>query len=81
MNDKFRRIKKKLESPRVRRVAAYSTGAVVGSAVTILYIRRNPRTLILPREAYNALIHDETNFVRFVSKKSPQHVLRVIYEQ
>jgi hypothetical protein len=80
MKDKLSALKLKLKSPAAKHLALCSTGVVVGSAVTMHCILRSPRTLILPKEAYEALINDETNFVRFSNPKH-EHAFRVILEQ
>ena len=87
MKDKLEAIKQKLKSPAVQqRLIGYSIGVIAGSAATIVYNRklfsdvRNGRALILGEDAYNALINDETNFVRFTSNKS-EHAFRVTLEQ
>jgi hypothetical protein len=67
MRDKFDAIRKKLKTPVAQRIFAYSVGVGVGSIVTRYYIRRDPHLLHLSDEAFNALMNDETNFIRFAN--------------
>lgn len=68
-----------LKSPVTTHVAAASAGAI---AVAALHFRMmdNGRTLALGKEAFNALVNDETNFVRFTNDKH-EHAFRVTLEQ
>jgi|tagenome__1003787_1003787.scaffolds.fasta_scaffold18429935_1 hypothetical protein len=87
MEIKFAAIKEKLKTPVTQRFVAYSTGAVTGSIVTaaLVYYKTkhdydNLLTLPLGKEAFDALVNDETNFVRFWTTKH-DHAFRVILEQ
>jgi hypothetical protein len=66
-----------LKSPITTHVAAASIAAI---AVAALHRRTmmNGRTFVLPQEAFDALINDETNFVTFANDKS-EHVFRISY--
>lgn len=79
MKDKLEALKLKLKSPVVTHVTAASTGAIV---VGVMWHRMmsNGRTFVLCKDAYNALVNDETNFVRFSNPKH-EHAFRVSLEQ
>lgn len=70
---------KELKCPATTHVAAASAGAIVVAAIHHR-VMGNGRTLVLGKEAYNALVNDETNFVRFTNDKH-EHVFRVTLEQ
>jgi hypothetical protein len=72
--------KKKLKSPLTTHVAAASAGAIVVAAIH-LRMMDNGRTLVLSKEAFDALVNDETNFVRFHNFKRHEHAFRVSLEQ
>ena len=79
MKNKLAAVKQKLKSPVVTHLAASSLGAIAGSAVIFLYYRKlqgEGRMLNLSGGAYEALINDETNFVRFWSDKN-DHIFYV----
>ena len=79
--DKLTAVKAKLKSPVVRNLALCSTGAVVGAAAHFLHFKKTegPYALLLGKEAFEALVNDETNFVRFTSNLH-EHVFRVTVE-
>jgi hypothetical protein len=77
MNDLITAIKQELKSPLTTHVAAASAGAIV---VAALHYRQAAYTLVLGKDAFNALVNDETNFVRFASDKH-EHAFRVFLEQ
>jgi hypothetical protein len=84
MKDWFDAIKQKLKSPEVQRdLMVYSSGAIAGSVAVLVYTRMKygdrSHVLVLGKEAFNALINDETNFVRFTTDRN-EHVFRVTYE-
>lgn len=66
-------------SPLTTHVAAASTGAVVVAAVYYHMIGKG-RTITLGQDAFDALVNDETNFIRFTSPKH-NHIFRVTLEQ
>ncbi len=70
---------KELKSPVTTHVAAASTGAIIVAAIH-RRMMGNGRTLALGKDAFNALVNDETNFVRFSSDKH-EHAFRVTLEQ
>lgn len=70
---------KELKSPATTHVAAACTGAIVVAAMHHRMMG-NGRVLDLGKEAFNALVNDETNFVRFTSGKH-EHIFRVTLEQ
>lgn len=87
MKDKFNSTKEKLKSIVTDTAVVYLAGAVTGTAVTasLVYFKTkhdydNLLTLPLGREAFDALVNDETNFVRFWTGKH-DHAFRVILEQ
>ena len=83
MKDKLNALKPKLKSPVVTHLAALAGGAIAVYATHYLYQRfmvDNAYTLILGKEAAEALINDETNFIRFTSDKH-EHAFRVTLEQ
>jgi|tagenome__1003787_1003787.scaffolds.fasta_scaffold15674536_1 hypothetical protein len=86
MKDKLEAIREKLESLAeslaTPRNLAYATGAAAGSTATILYVMMKygpAHTLVVDRAALNALVNDETNFIRFTSSRT-DHVFRVSLE-
>jgi len=70
-------IQKVRKSLTVDRFVAFSAG-LLAAAVVHHRIMTNGRTLALCKDAANALINDETNFVRFQFKNG--HVFHVHYE-
>lgn len=70
---------KELKSPATTHIAAASAGAI-----TVAFLHRrmmgNGRTLALGTDAFNALVNDEANFIRFTSDKY-DHVFHVTLEQ
>lgn len=77
MKDKFEALKQKLKSIEISDYTlVYLAGAVGGSAITYAIVYTKTKhdydqllTLPLGKEAYNALINEETNFVRFWTGK------------
>lgn len=88
MKDKLTAAKQKLKKIALSDYAlVYLAGAVGGSAVTfaIVYIKTQHDyaqllTLPLGKEAFDALVNDETNFVWFKTAKH-DHVFHVTLEQ
>jgi hypothetical protein len=86
MRDKFEKLKEKLQTPVGQRLVGYSVGVIVGSSATAYYFHKKygwepgALPLILPKDAYQALLNDETNVVRFAVNKTDQ-VFNVTYEQ
>lgn len=70
---------KELKSPATTHVAAASAGAIVVAAAH-RHMMGNGRTLALGKDAFNALVNDETNFVWFRTGKH-DHVFHVTLEQ
>lgn len=87
MKDKFDAIKQKLKSLNPDPTAVYLAGAFSGSVITstLIYFKLKhdaDNLLLLPlgKEAFTALVNDETNFVRFWTGKH-DHAFRVSLEQ
>lgn len=80
MKNRLTVIATKLKFPVTTHVVAASAGAIGGAAVLYYYMMTNGHTLVLPKEAYDALVNDETNFVRFAWPKH-EHAFRVSLEQ
>lgn len=64
-----------LKSPATTHIAAATAGAITVAAMH-RRMMGNGRTLVLCKDAFNALANDETNFVRFTSAKH-DHVFHV----
>ena len=87
MKDKLSATKEKLKSIAATPVIVYIAGAVTGSAVTVAVVYYKTKhdydnllTLSFGREAFDALVNDETNFIRFWTGKH-EHAFHVILEQ
>lgn len=79
MNNLLSALVTELKSPATTHVAAASAGAIA-VAFAHRHVMGNGRTLALSKEAYNALVDGDTNFVRFWNDKN-KHVFRVTLEQ
>lgn len=79
MKDRFAGIKKKLTSPAAKYLYASSAGALIGGTCIYFKIQSSPRVLNLGKEAYEALVNDETNHVIF-SNDLHDHAFRVTLE-
>lgn len=57
--------------------------AAIGGALVVAAIHKqtmdSPRTLVLPKQAYDMLVNDETNFIRF-ENPNHNHAFRVTLE-
>lgn len=87
MKDKLNAAKQKLKSIATDPSVTYLAGAVTGSVGAAVYVYYKTKhdydnllTLPLGREAFDALVNDETNFVRFWTGKH-EHAFRVTLEQ
>jgi len=68
MNQRLASVAKKLKSPVVTHVAAVSAGAIVVAVAHHQWMSTG-RVLALSKDAFDALINEETNFVRFTSNQ------------
>lgn len=87
MKDKLNAAKQKLKLLTAEDLALIFAGTLVGSAATgaAVYFKTKHDydqllTLPLGKEAFDALVNDETNFVRFWTGKH-DHAFRVTLEQ
>lgn len=70
---------KELKSPLTTHVAAATAGAV-GVAALHHHMMGNGRTIALCQESFDALVNDETSFVR-IAPNNYEHIFRVTLEQ